>query len=99
MVILFARTRVSVAAGRIDAFIPLGFNCDLHEVPSMTFSTLGLSEPLLKAVLEQGYNTPTPIQAQAIPPILKGHDILALHYLFCSDWRPNLEQKTTMLKL
>ena len=43
----------------------------------MTFSTLGLSEPLLKAVLEQGYNTPTPIQAQAIPVILKGHDLLA----------------------
>lgn len=43
----------------------------------MTFSTLGLSEPILRAVLEQGYNTPTPIQAQAIPAILKGQDLLA----------------------
>ncbi len=43
----------------------------------MTFSTLGLSEPLLRAVLEQGYDTPTPIQAQAIPVVLRGDDILA----------------------
>ena len=43
----------------------------------MTFSKLGLSEPLLRAVLEQGYDTPTPIQAQAIPVVLRGDDILA----------------------
>lgn len=43
----------------------------------MTFSTLGLSEPILRAVLEQGYDTPTPIQAQAIPVVLRGDDILA----------------------
>ena len=43
----------------------------------MTFSTLGLSAPLLRAVLEQGYNTPTPIQAQAIPVVLRGQDLLA----------------------
>ena len=43
----------------------------------MTFSTLGLSEPLLRAVLEQGYNIPTPIQAQAIPVVLRGEDLLA----------------------
>lgn len=43
----------------------------------MTFSTLGLSAPLLRAILEQGYNTPTPIQAQAIPVVLSGKDLLA----------------------
>ncbi len=43
----------------------------------MTFSTLGLSQPILRAVEEQGYNTPTPIQIQAIPVILKGQDLLA----------------------
>ena len=43
----------------------------------MTFSTLGLSAPILRAVLEQGYTTPTPIQAQSIPPILRGADLLA----------------------
>ncbi len=42
----------------------------------MTFSTLGLSEPLLRAVSEQGYHSPTPIQAQAIPVVLKGHDLM-----------------------
>ena len=43
----------------------------------MSFSTLGLSEPLLRAVAEQGYATPTPIQAQAIPAVLTGEDLLA----------------------
>ncbi len=43
----------------------------------MQFSELGLSEQLLKAVAEQGYQTPTPIQAQAIPVILQGRDVLA----------------------
>ena len=43
----------------------------------MLFSELGLSEQLLKAVDEQGYKTPTPIQAQAIPAILEGRDVLA----------------------
>ena len=43
----------------------------------MTFSTLGLSEPLLRAVSVLGYNTPTPIQEQAIPVVLRGQDLLA----------------------
>ena len=43
----------------------------------MKFTELGLSEPLLRAVAEQGYDTPTPIQAQAIPAVLQGGDLLA----------------------
>jgi ATP-dependent RNA helicase RhlE len=43
----------------------------------MKFTDLGLSEPLLRAVHEQGYDTPTPIQMQAIPAVLKGGDLLA----------------------
>ena len=43
----------------------------------MTFDSLGLSKPLLLAIKEQGYTEPTPIQAQAIPVILKKKDILA----------------------
>jgi ATP-dependent RNA helicase RhlE len=43
----------------------------------MSFSTLGLSKEILRAVTAQGYTTPTPIQAQAIPAILSGQDILA----------------------
>jgi ATP-dependent RNA helicase RhlE len=43
----------------------------------MTFNTLGLSKPLLKAVSEQGYTHPTPIQKAAIAPVIEGRDILA----------------------
>ncbi|MEP0872681.1 DEAD/DEAH box helicase [Trichocoleus desertorum AS-A10] len=43
----------------------------------MTFQHLGLSTDLLRAVAEQGYTEPTPIQQAAIPAILKGQDILA----------------------
>jgi len=43
----------------------------------MHFTDLGLAEPLLRAIAEQGYSTPTPIQAQAIPAVLKGGDLMA----------------------
>lgn len=43
----------------------------------MSFNDLGLSEPLLKAVRDQGYDTPSPIQAQAIPAVLSGRDVMA----------------------
>ena len=43
----------------------------------MSFTTLGLSAPILKAVEAQGYDTPTPIQLKAIPLVLEGKDIMA----------------------
>ena len=43
----------------------------------MLFTELGLSAELLRAVSEQGYTQPTPIQAQAIPVVLRGGDVLA----------------------
>ncbi|MGL6257783.1 DEAD/DEAH box helicase [Vibrio sp. WXL210] len=43
----------------------------------MSFSSLGLSAPLLKAVDEQGYTEPSPIQAQAIPAVIEGKDVMA----------------------
>ena len=43
----------------------------------MSFSNLGLSEAIVRAVTEHGYSTPTPIQAQAIPAVLAGGDLLA----------------------
>ncbi|MGV3540120.1 MAG: DEAD/DEAH box helicase [Rufibacter sp.] len=42
----------------------------------MTFSDLNLIEPLLQALQEEGYTSPTPIQEQAIPPVLNGDDLL-----------------------
>ena len=42
----------------------------------MSFDTLGLAEPLLRAVREAGYTVPTPIQAQAIPAVLSGGDVM-----------------------
>ncbi|KAB2873437.1 MAG: DEAD/DEAH box helicase, partial [Burkholderiaceae bacterium] len=43
----------------------------------MNFNELGLAEPILRAVREQGYETPTPIQRQAIPAVLNGGDLMA----------------------
>jgi ATP-dependent RNA helicase RhlE len=43
----------------------------------MSFKSLGLSDALLRAISEKGYDTPTPIQQKAIPRILEGKDVLA----------------------
>ena len=43
----------------------------------MSFASLGLSAPILDAVAEQGYDTPSPIQAQAIPAVIDGKDVMA----------------------
>ncbi len=43
-----------------------------------TFAALDLSAPLLKAISAQGFSTPTPIQASAIPPLLAGRDVLGV---------------------
>ena len=42
----------------------------------MTFQSLGLCAPILAALKEQGYEAPSPIQEQAIPPALAGRDVL-----------------------
>jgi ATP-dependent RNA helicase RhlE len=47
-------------------------------VTDVTFASLGLSEPLLRALTAENYTQPTPIQAQAIPAILEGRDVLGL---------------------
>jgi len=43
----------------------------------MSFASLGLSDPILQAVTEQGYDTPSPIQLKAIPAVLDGNDLMA----------------------
>ena len=44
----------------------------------MSFSHLGLSEPLTQALAAKGYQTPTPIQRDAIPLVLEGRDLLGI---------------------
>ncbi len=44
----------------------------------MTFDDLGLAAPLLRALSDEGYTVPTPIQAKAIPPVLTGADLLGI---------------------
>ena len=43
-----------------------------------SFTDLRLAEPLLKALNDEGYQTPTPIQAQAIPPVMEGRNLLGI---------------------
>ncbi|MFT4517991.1 MAG: ATP-dependent RNA helicase RhlE [Halioglobus sp.] len=52
------------------------FNEEKRENP-MTFEELGLSKPLLLAVQDKGYSEPSPIQAEAIPAVLAGRDLMA----------------------
>jgi len=49
--------------------------CEFHLTQ---FTELGLSQPVLQALDLQGYKTPTPIQEQAIPPVLEGRDLLGI---------------------
>lgn len=44
----------------------------------MTFAELGLSDDLLKAISDQGYDEPTPIQGEAIPHVLSGSDVMGI---------------------
>jgi ATP-dependent RNA helicase RhlE len=44
----------------------------------MQFEDLNISEPLQRALIKEGYSTPTPIQAQAIPHLLKGEDLMGI---------------------
>ena len=49
----------------------------IKNIHYMSFAELGLSDAIVRAVTEHGYTIPTPIQAQAIPAVLKGGDLLA----------------------
>jgi ATP-dependent RNA helicase RhlE len=42
------------------------------------FQDFGLAEPIVRAIAEEGYTTPTPIQAQAIPVVLGGRDLVGI---------------------
>jgi len=49
----------------------------IETTPTLNFNQLGLAEPILRAIADAGYTTPTPIQAKAIPVVLDGGDLLA----------------------
>ena len=51
---------------------------DTPLLTSQTFASLGLAEPILRALAKQGFETPTPIQAGTIPKLLAGHDVLGV---------------------
>jgi ATP-dependent RNA helicase RhlE len=58
--------------------MPLGFRRLFQEISiSTTFEALGLRAELVRAVADEGYTEPTPVQQQAIPVVLAGRDILA----------------------
>ncbi len=77
------------------------------------FADMGLSSDILKAVAEQGYDKPSPIQAQAIPAVLKGNDVMAaaqtgtgktagftlpiLHKLSKGDWAQSNQVRALIL--
>jgi len=48
----------------------------LHEIPTFSFSDMGLGAPLLQAINEAGYESPTPIQEEMIPHMLAGKDVV-----------------------
>ena len=50
---------------------------ELNATKPILFTDLGLAEPILRAIGDAGYTSPTPIQAQAIPQVLTGGDLLA----------------------
>lgn len=54
-----------------------GVDAGLNINPTLNFSALGLAQPILRAIADAGYTTPTPIQAKAIPLVLSGGDLLA----------------------
>src|SRR6476659_3126421 len=49
-----------------------------NSVSSITFASLGLAEPLLRALDRERFIQPTPIQASAVPPLLAGRDLLGI---------------------
>jgi len=84
---------MAAAEGRVPAAIVPADDADVPEQPAPEaeaeaaqeapeplplFSDLGLSEPILRAIAEKGYAHPTPIQAQAIPAVLSGRDVMGV---------------------
>jgi ATP-dependent RNA helicase RhlE len=67
-------TAIPAVSGPTEA--PLAFSAE-HAGIEGPFASLGLSEPLLRAVAAKGYSSPSPIQLQCIPAVLEGRDVMA----------------------
>ena len=53
----------------------------IETTPTVNFNQLGLAEPILRAIADAGYTTPTPIQVKAIPVVESGDTQKAVHLL------------------
>ena len=71
-----ALTPEAQAAPELEAAAEIEAETSVEEPVEDGFAPLGLSEPLLRALHDKGYLRPTPIQAQAIPAVLMGQDVL-----------------------
>ena len=70
-------TEINSSTGVSDTATPSVTNADAAASPAtITFADFGLDPKIQKAVLEQGYTIPTPIQAQSIPHVLAGSDLM-----------------------
>lgn len=72
-----AQARLNLFTGFFQTAPPPQAVCNESITMNPTFSSLGLGSEIVAALTEQGYETPTPIQAAAIPKALAGHDLLA----------------------
>ncbi len=76
---ILAQTDTTVSNSRaIDTPVAAPVTAPVAANDTLTFESLNLIGPLLGALRSQGFNTPTPIQAQAIPPMLEGRDVLGI---------------------
>ena len=66
------------AAVSADANVSTSPQTSSETAANVRFEDLGLGPQILQAVKDAGYSTPTPIQAQGIPPVLKGRDIIGI---------------------
>src|SRR5271155_4595392 len=71
-------TSSGAQAGLEEAHSPASTVSPVSTPASVRFEDLGLSPDVLKAVTESGYTTPTPIQAQGIPEVLKRRDLIGI---------------------
>ena len=70
------RLGYEAASTRLHGLAVKACNRTSKEALMTKFESLGLSEPILKAIKAEHYETPTPIQAKGIPPVLEGKDVL-----------------------